>query len=220
MKVTHLNHSGFLVELDHHLLLFDYIKGDLQLNPLKPLYIFVTHSHDDHYHPSIFHIQHPHIHYIFSDSMTSLKKAFFVKANHTYTIDDIVIQTLLSTDEGCAFIVNVESQRIYHAGDLHWWHWEGEDPQDNDYQARVYQQQINLIENPINIAFVVVDQRLEDAYLLGLQYFLEHVPCQYIFPMHYFGDYTITQKLQHVHLNNPYHAKIMAITHSQQSFIL
>ena len=31
-----------------------------------------------------------------------------------------------STDEGVAFIVREKDGTIYHAGDLNWWHWEGE----------------------------------------------------------------------------------------------
>ena len=82
-------------------------------------------------------------------------------------------------DEGCAFIVNVENKRIYHAGDLNWWHWQGEPDIDNDYQRIVYQQQIQLIKHPIDIAFIVVDLRQEKDYLLGLQYYLNHVKTHY-----------------------------------------
>ena len=66
----------------------------------------------------------------------------------------------------------MEGKTIYHAGDLNWWHWEGEPQSDNDYQRIVYQQQINLIKQPIDIAFIVVDIRQEKDYLLGLQYYL------------------------------------------------
>ena len=36
------------------------------------------------------------------------------------------IASLKSTDEGVAFVVWAEGHSIYHAGDLNWWHWEGE----------------------------------------------------------------------------------------------
>lgn len=220
MKVTHIYHSGCLVELENHILLFDYYQGELNINPNKPLYIFVSHSHDDHFHPAIFNIKHPHITYILSSSIKQRYHAYYVDSNQTYTIDDLTIKTLLSTDEGCAFIVEVEGKTIYHAGDLNWWHWEGEPQTDNDYQRITYQQQINLINQPIDIAFVVVDLRQEKDYLLGLQYFLKHVKCHYIFPIHYFGDYSISNKLQKEKLDNPYQAHIYSIHHSNEEFLL
>ena len=43
MRVTHIFHSGFLVELPHTLLLFDYWQGELPpLAPDKPLFVFVS----------------------------------------------------------------------------------------------------------------------------------------------------------------------------------
>ena len=78
---------------------------------------------------------------------------------------------------------------IYHAGDLHWWHWEGESEQDNIYQKQTYLQEICSIKEPVDLACVVVDIRQEKNYLLGLNAFLRHVPTKYILPIHYFGHY-------------------------------
>ena len=220
MKVTHLYHSGCLVELDNHILLFDNYQSQPKINPNKPLYVFVSHAHYDHFDSKIFNIKQPHTTYIFSSSIKHKYNAYYLETNQTYHIDDITINTLLSTDEGCAFIVEVEGKTIYHAGDLNWWHWEGEPQSDNDYQRIVYQQQINLIKQPIDIAFIVVDIRQEKDYLLGLQYYLSHVKTKYIFPIHYFGDYTITNKLQKEKLDNPYQAQIMNIYHKNQEFII
>lgn len=220
MRVTHLYHSGCLVELDNHLLLFDYYQGSLDLNPNKPLYIFVSHRHYDHYNPEIFKISHPHVTYILSSSLRHKHKANYVEANQTYIFDDIKVQTLLSTDEGCAFIVEAENKTIYHSGDLHWWHWEGEPKQNNQWQKETYQQQINLINSPVDLACVVVDQRQEESYLLGLQYFLNHVQANYILPIHYFGDYSISEKLKQEHFNNPFDSQILNVKHSNQTFII
>ena len=44
MQVTYIYNSGFLVELDKHILLFDYYQGTIPpLNQNKPLYVFVSH---------------------------------------------------------------------------------------------------------------------------------------------------------------------------------
>lgn len=218
MLVTHLYHSGCLVELEHHSLLFDYHQGELHINPNKPLYVFVSHRHFDHYNPEIFKISHPNITYILSDTLRHKHIAHYVDVNQEYDFDDIHVKTLLSTDEGCAFIVEVENQTIYHAGDLNWWHWDDEPRKDNEYQEITYKQEINRIKETIDLAFVVVDKRQEGDYLLGLQYFLSHVKARYIMPIHYFGDYTITKQLQQEKLNNPYMTEIIPVHHQNETF--
>lgn len=40
----------------------------------------------------------------------------------------VTVEALPSTDEGVAFLVTAEGRTVFHAGDLNWWHWEGEDP--------------------------------------------------------------------------------------------
>ena len=53
--VNCIGHSGFTVESETHMLLFDYWKGGLPRLPAKKkLYVFVTHSHEDHFNPAIF----------------------------------------------------------------------------------------------------------------------------------------------------------------------
>lgn len=218
MLVTHFYHSGNLVELEHHSLLFDYYQGELHLNKEKPLYVFVSHRHYDHYNPAIFKIDHPHITYILSSDLRHKYDGHYVNVHHHYTFDDIQVDTLLSTDEGCAFIVKVEDKTIYFAGDLNWWHWNEEPDQDNEFQKVTYQKEIDSIKQPLDLAFVVVDKRQEEHYLLGLQYFLNHVQAKYIMPIHYFGDYSITQQLQKEKLDNTYQAHIIPIKHQDETF--
>ncbi|MCM1412710.1 MAG: MBL fold metallo-hydrolase [Lachnospiraceae bacterium] len=55
MRVTYLFHSGFLAETDECYYMFDYWKGALPpLDPSKPIFVFASHSHADHYNPEIF----------------------------------------------------------------------------------------------------------------------------------------------------------------------
>lgn len=55
MKITYIHHSGFLVETAECYCLFDYYKGELpSLDPAKPMLVFVSHSHQDHYNPAVF----------------------------------------------------------------------------------------------------------------------------------------------------------------------
>ena len=55
MKVTYLEHSGFLLELKDRYCIFDYYKGELPpLDKEKEVLVFCSHCHRDHYNPKIF----------------------------------------------------------------------------------------------------------------------------------------------------------------------
>ncbi len=55
MKVTYLDHSGFLLELKDRYYVFDYYKGVLPpLDKEKEVLVFCSHCHGDHYNPKIF----------------------------------------------------------------------------------------------------------------------------------------------------------------------
>ncbi len=55
MNIIYLYHSGFLVETQSFCCIFDYYKGALpRLNPAKPVIVFASHCHADHYNPQIF----------------------------------------------------------------------------------------------------------------------------------------------------------------------
>ena len=57
MKITHIYHSGFVIELDRTVLIFDWYEGELpQFDPDKKVYVFVTHGRADHYSPRIWSI--------------------------------------------------------------------------------------------------------------------------------------------------------------------
>ncbi len=50
MRVTYIGHSGFSVELESHILLFDYYEGTMpEFDPAKKLLVFASHSHPDHF---------------------------------------------------------------------------------------------------------------------------------------------------------------------------
>lgn len=186
MQVQYIFQSCFVIELESHILLFDYYKGELPtFSTNKPLYVFVSHSHHDHYNPEIYSIPHPNITYIISKDVDT--RGIKLGPNEQITIDDIEIQTLLSTDLGIAFVILVEGRYIYHAGDLHWWHWIGEPEEDNTYQKQTFQREINKIKHlPFTLMMTPLDPRLKEATSWGMEYILNNVTTTYIFPMHFF----------------------------------
>ena len=56
MKVTFIEHSGFMVESRNYIYLFDYIGGNIDkaIKSDKKIYVMVSHVHDDHFSKIIF----------------------------------------------------------------------------------------------------------------------------------------------------------------------
>ena len=140
MKITYISHSGFAVELENHIFLFDYYKGEIpKFDPGKGIVVFASHVHHDHYVEEIFELreQYSDVHYVLSSDIRRSAKKFleekqieaqvsFLGIHQELELGEVRIQTLKSTDVGVAFLVECEGRTIYHAGDLNWWHWEGE----------------------------------------------------------------------------------------------
>lgn len=66
MKITYIAHSGFSVELEKQVLLFDYFTGELPVwDKQKIILVFASHRHQDHFNRKIFSLreQYPHIHF-------------------------------------------------------------------------------------------------------------------------------------------------------------
>lgn len=214
MKITYIYHSSFLVELENHLLLFDYYQGKLPyLDPNKSLYIFVSHSHNDHYNKSIYQIVHPNKKYILSHDILDSNVSLY--PNESYQIDDLEIITLLSTDLGLAYCIKVEEKMIYHAGDLNWWDWKDEDQEFLTYQKETYKKQIKTIHHlSFDVMFVVVDPRLEKTMNKGLSYLISKVKSDLYIPMHFSSNpqYLIKHIIKHPNIqiltdNNPVYIK-------------
>ena len=152
MQVTFLGHSGFYVELPEANLLFDYYIGELpKPDPEKPLYVFVSHAHADHFSRDIFRLPEGRAQadtvFVLSDDIPKRARPSFsrpgaeghnagktevlyLKPLEDRTVSGLRVRTLPSTDEGVAFLVDAPTARIYHAGDLNRWHWEEENEED------------------------------------------------------------------------------------------
>lgn len=212
MKVTYLKHSGFMVESRNYIYLFDYIGGNIDkaIKSDKKIYVMVSHIHDDHFSKIIFDIatKHDNVTYILSydvvkkikknailSKMTEQLNIIRVQAHEKYKIDDIVVETLKSTDEGVAFIVSEKDGTIYHAGDLNWWHWDGEPKSWNRNMEVNFKREIDSMKGrKIDIAFVPLDPRQEEAYYMGMDYFIKNVGANEIYPMHFWGETRIIDR--------------------------
>ncbi len=94
--------------------------------------------------------------------------------------------------------MKVEGKTIYHAGDLNWWHWNGEPEEDNEYYKKTFQDEMKYLEGKkIDLAFMLLDPRQEDKYCWGMNYFLEHTDSKVVFQCIAFRHY----KINHHYLN-------------------
>lgn len=72
MKVTYIHHSSFLAELEQVVFLFDYFEGEIpEFDRKKPLVVFASHRHGDHFSPVIFELaqQYEKVFYVLSDDI-------------------------------------------------------------------------------------------------------------------------------------------------------
>ena len=205
-RVTFLAHSGCLVELPGRCLLFDWWKGALPPLPDKPLLVFASHVHPDHFDPQIFALDDGR-----RDVTFLLAKDIRLTPRHRerwgvgdgtaarcrslgggehLELPGLAVDTLFSTDEGVAFAVTADGQTVYHAGDLNWWHWEGEPEAANrDMAARFRRYLAPLEGRRIDFAFAPLDPRLEDAYDRGLVWLLSRCDVRRAFPIHLWGQF-------------------------------
>ena len=110
------------------------------------------------------------------------------------------METLPSTDEGVAFLVTAGGQTVYHAGDLHWWHWEGEDKAWNRNMEVNFKRYLEPLRGRrMDLAMVPLDPRLEGAYGWGLDYFLTLARPRWVLPMHQWGDFALTERFCREH---------------------
>lgn len=231
MKITYIHHSSFCVELKNSILLFDYFQGELpKFDKDKKLYIFASHFHQDHFNKSIFEIaqNYPDVTYILSKDIKK-KRSKYVKSadqivvvnfNEEITVDDMKIKTLESSDVGVAFLIEIEGKVIYHAGDLNWWHWEGENsPNENKYAEDKFKSGIEGIKGcDIDLAFVPLDPRQGDFYYLGFDYFMKNTNTKVAFPMHMWGDFSICQTFKNSKYAVDYKDKIIEINKDNEVF--
>ena len=205
MNVTYLNHSGFLLEWDDSYWLFDYFKGEIPtMNPNKDIYVFTSHSHHDHFNQEIFELlsTYPKVKYIFADEMKEecgklqTPEILFLK-NHTDTElnHSLKIHTLASTDLGCAFVIEYKNHTVYHAGDLHWWYWDGEDPAWNEQMTADYKKEMEYLKGKqLDLVMTPLDPRQGNEYALGMNYLLEIASVKHVFPMHFWDDFSIINR--------------------------
>ena len=232
MKITFLQHSAFLVETASQNLLFDWT-GESPLPDFdrsKPLYVFASHHHGDHYTPRIFSLGMDNVTYILASCirLSAKRKAGLgiddsrirrLTAGVTVQIDDLTVRTVRSNDAGVAFLVGTPDGTLFHAGDLNDWNWIGEDPTWLEKIHGIWRKSLKQLRGErVDAAFLPLDGRLEENFWLGLHGFLQVMDCQRVFPMHCWGDFSVIPRLKAMPESKEYRKKVVDITEDGQTF--
>ncbi len=236
--VWYLFHSGFAIKTPNHFIVFDYYKDTpvrqppcLETGVINPseiqnnaVLVFSSHSHYDHFNPTIlkWRTRIKDITYILSSDIKE-KQAddiLFVSQGNHYDVNGVQVDVLGSTDIGVSFLVGIDGLTIFHSGDLNWWHWKEASENENLQMKIGYKTQIDLLKGKkIDLAFIPVDPRLEEFYMLSLDYFMKTAGAAMVFPMHFSDNFLIFEMLKRDASTKDYYTKIVNITHRGQQFI-
>lgn len=205
MNLKYIYHSSFLLEMEESVFIFDYFKGEIpEFDRSKRLYVFSTHAHGDHFSKKIFEKfgSHKKVKFILSDDIEYENNngydITYVSPNKQYSIDNLLIETLKSTDEGIAIIINSEGKTVYHSGDLNWWTWVGfESEEEYNAMTKAFKEEIEKIKGRhFHLAMMVLDYRQKERYDWGLKYLLENTKIDYVAPMHCWDKFEVIENFK------------------------
>ncbi len=229
LQVTYLYHSGFSVELDDILLVFDYAPGTAQPNTLgllsrealakyRQVLVFVSHSHGDHFDPVIFDwADTGRVYYVLSAEIPGRWPGQRMQPGESIPVGEATVEAFDSTDLGVSFLVTLGGYTIFHAGDLNLWHWREVstlreiEEAERDFHAAVKP----LQGREIDLAFFPVDPRQGSLYDAGANYFVMAVKPRVLIPMHWQERIDVAQ--EYVRKNRTRRVEMVALLHRGDS---
>ena len=198
MRITYISHSCFTLEYEDVILLFDYPSDrmleygarEVVKNKVDKsiLYVFISHSHGDHYNPKIKKMTDlaKDVEFIVSRDVP-LIKARIMDPGDNLELEHLSVEAFQSNDLGLAFVIKLKDKLIYYGGDLAKWDWDDFDSKTRDHMVQVFHKMIrHLSDLKVDVAFSNTDQRLESW--AGPLEFLQAVDPEFFVPMHTFGN--------------------------------
>ena len=118
-------------------------------------------------------------------------------------------------------MIEAEGKVLYHAGDLNNWVWEGEPEEYNCRMSEAFHNELlKIAGNHIDVAFMLLDPRQGKDFYLGMDDFMHMVGADIVFPMHFWGDFGVTERFKTLPCAADYAEKIMEIRCQGESFQL
>ncbi|MBR2822630.1 MAG: MBL fold metallo-hydrolase [Clostridia bacterium] len=202
VKITHFYHSGFSVEAEDVLFVFDYWRGEKhelqgkteltpdELKKYRKVYVLISHEHIDHMDPIVFTWKNEAdvSYFVSSDMPVGTRGKRMAPGDTVQLEEDVTLTAFDSTDLGVSFLLKWHGIHIFHAGDLNFWHWRDESTVKEIQEAeREFQKAVKPLEKEnIDISFFPVDPRQGTMFEAGADYFILAVKPRLMIPMHYF----------------------------------
>ena len=203
LDITYYHHSGFSAALDDTLLIFDYWTGEHGelpfpkritpelLSKYKEIVVFISHEHPDHMDPAVFEWRKdfPVTYIVSHDMPVGTRGKRMAPGDSLIVSENVSVRAFESTDLGVSFLVDLKGIKIFHAGDLNFWHWREESTLKEIEEA---EQDFNQAVEPlkgetIDVAFFPVDPRQGRLFDAGANTFILSVKPRLMIPMHFWG---------------------------------
>jgi len=203
LDITYYHHSGFSAALDDTLLIFDYWTGEHGelpfpkritpelLSKYKEIVVFISHEHPDHMDPAVFEWRKdfPVTYIVSHDMPVGTRGKRMAPGDSLIVSENVSVRAFDSTDLGVSFLVDLRGIKIFHAGDLNFWHWREESTLKEIEEA---EQDFNQAVEPlkgeaIDVAFFPVDPRQGRLFDAGANTFILSVKPRLLIPMHFWG---------------------------------
>lgn len=223
IKITYIWHDCFVISLEDFTMVFDFWKDPTALpgtipsfindmDKSKPLYVFVSHHHKDHYSKYIFkweelfnkivyiisedtanHIRHIlNNNSIYKGVKPKNENVIILKNGEEYVDRFFSTKAYGSTDIGNSYFITVNSKKehtFFHAGDLNAWLWKDistpEEITEASDKFKVILDDISKEHNTINYVMFPVDSRIGTDYFEGARLFVRTIDVKHFFPMHF-----------------------------------
>lgn len=164
MTLRYIFHSGFLLETEKSILIFDYwmdpanvMKPYIDPSGSKHIYVFTSHFHEDHFTKEIFEWRqnNPFTDYTYILSKDILKRRrakkedadVWMAKGSVWEDEKIKVTATGSNDSGVSWIVETEGKTIFHAGDL--CNWYARFLADGVPEGEIYSEEFGEYINPV-----------------------------------------------------------------------
>lgn len=216
MQLTYLFHSGFALETDLCVLVFDYWKDPAGVIPSllktdKPLYVFSSHFHEDHFCRDIFAWREvkPDVTYLLSKDILKHRRArreeadVWLAKGACWEDGRLRVTATGSTDSGVSWVVETQGRYLFHAGDLNNWYarfltddYRGGtvfspefgmdiDPGKEEKHYLGELKDIRKVTDHFDMAMFPIDGRIGNGYTRGARQFIERFRVGLLVPMHF-----------------------------------